>query len=146
AGPLAVAGVQILFAVTRGASIVDLQNRIPAVGEPLRLGVVAPDVARPRAPVNIEDKRHLLALAARWVRQISMDGKTILGGERNRLHLGELVLLERGLIGEERRGLLGRAIPRIPPHWAVIDVKRDDPRLVGQIAAADANVAIAHLA
>ena len=47
--PLLVAGVEELLAVAGRAAEVDLQHRVAAVGEPLRVGL-KPQVSRPHGP------------------------------------------------------------------------------------------------
>ena len=65
AGPLAVAGVEELLAEAGRAAEVHLQHRVAAVGQPLRLRVVAPAVARPRPAVDQQHHRQVLRLDAR---------------------------------------------------------------------------------
>ncbi len=57
APPLLVAGVAERLAVAGRAPVVDLDADVAAVGEPLRLRVVAPHVAGPRPAVHVEHGR-----------------------------------------------------------------------------------------
>ncbi len=58
AGPFAVTGIGEGLAEAGGAAVVDRQDRIAAVGQPLVVGVVAIDVARPRPAMHQQHHRH----------------------------------------------------------------------------------------
>ena len=64
--PLAVAGVEELLAVAGGAAEVRHQHGVAAIGEELRQGVVAPDIARPRTAVRDHQRRQALGRERPW--------------------------------------------------------------------------------
>ena len=86
--PLPVAGVQELLAEAGRAAEVDLEHRVAAVGQPLRLGVEAPAVARPRTAVD--EQHHRQALRRRRRRAASGSRCSVQAVARlddDRLHL-----------------------------------------------------------
>jgi hypothetical protein len=64
--PLFVTGVEESLAVAGRASVVDLEACVASVGKPLGLGVVAPQVPRPRATVHVQNHRQVLMSHGGW--------------------------------------------------------------------------------
>ena len=139
--PLAVAGVDEVLAVAGGAPEVDLHAQVAAVGQPLRLGVEPPRVPGPRPAVHVQHGRQPGALEAGRERQVPVDLQTISRGERERLHVSQLVTGQRRLVLEQERRL-----PRLPVEGVVADgpVVGDEggqPGAVGVVGAEDVQLA-----
>ena len=89
--PLVVAGVQVRFAIAGRAAEIRLQHDVAAIGEELRVRVVAPIVARPRSAVRQDHRGQTLGLDAARQRQVGGDLQTVAGFVADRLHVGQLL-------------------------------------------------------
>src|SRR5208283_1399893 len=145
AGPLAITGVQVLLAVSGGSAKVGLQNGIAAVGQPLRVGIVSPEIAAPRTSVGKYDHGQLFGFFVRGRGQVTVDGHSVASFIFNRPHLRQLELFQRGTIAEEHGGLFGSAVVEVVVDGSVIALVGDNPLIVGEVAADVADVGVADL-
>jgi hypothetical protein len=86
ARPLAIAGVEELFAVSRGTTEVHLQHRVTAVRQPLRNIVVPPRITAPGTAVDEEHRRQVLGGHPYRGCQVAVDGEPIARLVGDRLH------------------------------------------------------------
>ena len=117
-------------------------HEVAAVGQPLGLGVEAPDVAGPRAAVHVEHGRAgSRRLDARREGEVAVDGQAVAGGEGERLHLGQLVLRQGGLVLEQERRLLGVPVVGVVADRPVVVRVGHQPGAVGVVVADEGQVA-----
>ena len=126
--PLAVARVEVVFAVARRAAEVGLQHGVAAVGEKLRVGVVAPAVARPRPAVDQQDGRQVLAARADGQREVGGDLASVAGGVADGPHRRERLGRELGARRVEQRELARVAVEKVARARVGVAVARDEPR------------------
>ena len=88
--PLKVRGVGEVLAEAGGAAVVDAQDRVAAVGEPLDGGVEIPMIAPPRAAVDEQDGGERPGLETGWEREVAMDDEAVSRVVRDGLHAREL--------------------------------------------------------
>ncbi len=141
AAPLLVAGVPESLAVPDGSTEVHLHADVAAVGEPLRLGVVAPGVARPGTAVHVEHGRQAGPGHLRRKGHVAVDGEPVPGGERERLHRRERVVVQRGHVREQERQLPGVPVVDVVVGGPVRGDVGDQPPAVGAYRAGDADLA-----
>ena len=113
--PFHVRRIEVLLADARGAAIVRLQHRVPTVGQPLRVRVVAPRVPRPRAAVNEQNHGQGLGglaihVRVEWKREIAHKVQPVAGLDDDGTHLGQRLIGEGLARNKQRRelGLAGR--------------------------------------
>ncbi|MGC4120822.1 MAG: hypothetical protein QM765_40850 [Myxococcales bacterium] len=120
---------------------VDLQHRPAAARQELHQTVVAPDVARPRAAVHQEHHRQLLRRNAGGEGQVARQRQAVACGDFDRRHVRERQPVDLRTRREEEGRLAGRAVPQEVAARGAVAVDEHQPRLVGQVAADDLQIA-----
>src|SRR5260370_867259 len=87
--PFFIARVHELFAIDRRAALIDLQTGVAAIGEPLRVGTIAPTISGPGTAMHIQHHWQVAPIAPGRQREIAVNGPSIPGGEDNRLQRGK---------------------------------------------------------
>src|SRR5262249_3526919 len=87
--PLTVARTDEPLAVSGRTAKVDLDAEVAAIGQPLRLRVEAPGVARPGAAVDVDDCGQPTSLWSWRKAEVTADGQPVASAERERLHTGQ---------------------------------------------------------
>ena len=136
--PLAVAGRHERLAVASRAAVVHLQAQVTPVGQPLRLGIPAPGVARLRPAVHVEHRRQAGPAAPQRARReggVPVDGQPVPGLERERLHPGQVEAGQLRPGGEqEAAGAAAPVVGEVLNRAGVVG-EGDQPRRVGFVAA-----------
>ncbi len=145
-GELALGGVGEGLPEAGRAAVVDLQHGVAAVGQELRLGVVAPGVARPRAAVDHQHGRQLLRLDAERHGQVRVQRQPVARSDLHRAHRREGRRVEPGARAVQQLRLAGLAVEEEGRARVPVVVEAQDPaRLLG-VLARDAGVAGVQLA
>ncbi len=141
AGELVLGGVHERLAEAGRAAVVDLEDGVAAVGQQLRLRVVAPRVARPRAAVDHQHRRQVARIDVERQREVAVQRQAVARGDRDRFHRREGGRVEPGARAVEELGLAGLAVEEVCRTGVAVVVERDDERGLLRVLTADAGVA-----
>src|SRR5215831_7523097 len=108
--PLSVARTDEPLAVSGRAAKVDLDAEVAAIGQPLRLRVEAPGVARPGAAVDVQDCGQPTSLWSCRKAEVTADGQPVASPEREGLHTGQRAALELRPVREEEPAMPRAAV------------------------------------
>lgn len=119
--------------VAGGAPVVDLEHGVAAVREELRLGLISPRVAEPRAAVHQQHHRQVLRRHALREREVTVDREPVAGLEGDRPHLREVVRLQPRPRTEEEFRLPRLRVVQVGGSGIRRSIEGDDPlRLVAR--------------
>src|SRR6202795_2928274 len=93
-GPLAIAGVHILLAVASRSPEINLQNRITAIRQPLRVTVVTPLVTAPWTAMHKLHHRQALRFDSRGRGQITVQLHAVMGRKLDGLYRREFLFFK----------------------------------------------------
>ena len=143
--PLAEAGFPELAAIAGGAAEVHLQHAVAAVGQKLHFGVVAPDVACPRAAVRVDDAGQVFGLAAHWQREVAVDRQAVAALVAHGFHRRHVGRGDLGVdLGQHAQGVGPGVVDEARAGRAVI-AGGDDELVLGLCGALQVDLHARHL-
>ena len=143
--PLFVAGVEEFLSVAGRAAIVHLQAGVAAVRKPLRVGIVTPGVASPRAAMHEKNQRQVLRRHTDRPREVAMQIESVARLDDDRLHRRELQAFELRLVHEQKRSIFGDAVPGVIAERTTVGRERHQPGRVSIVAVDDDEIAVVQL-
>ena len=144
-GPFPVAGIDELLAESGGATKVDAQDRVAAIGKPLMYRVVSPVIPGPRSAVHEQDHWQASGIDPDGGGEIADQLTPITGVDDDRLHLRQRKPFELTTVGEKKLHLHAVAIVEVIRQRAVVPQVGDGPYGIVAAAAGDGHLAVGDL-